>query len=68
LVNPWVSRMNSSANQISPIGHRRETLSRVAKISPNLAGCPRRLTKSRLGKSRPRPAASGREYAVNATV
>src|SRR5258708_4842389 len=24
LVNPWVSRMNSSANQIPPVSHRRE--------------------------------------------
>src|ERR1700726_1041971 len=32
-VNPWVSRMNSSANQISPISHRRDTPSRVANFS-----------------------------------
>jgi hypothetical protein len=34
LVNPWVSRMNSSANQISPISHRREALSRLAEFLP----------------------------------
>src|SRR5213595_3728019 len=29
LVNPWVSRMNSSAKQASPISHRREV--RIAR-------------------------------------
>jgi hypothetical protein len=38
LVNPWVSRMNSSANRISPIGLRKQP--RVADF-PNLPGAGR---------------------------
>src|SRR5882672_3164680 len=33
LVNPWVSRMNSSAKQTSPISPRRDVPSRVANFS-----------------------------------
>src|SRR6266404_6240073 len=61
LVNPWVSRMNSSANQISPVSHRREVISRLAiffltgRFSQNVLENPVR-------------AASGCEYAVNGPV
>jgi hypothetical protein len=48
--------MNSSAKQISPNGHRRET-SRVANFP--YSGSPDGL------KTVPEPAASGPEYAVN---
>src|SRR6266404_6759283 len=54
--------MNSSANQISPNSHRREVTSRVANFNS------RQVLPRRLGKSRPGPAASGREYAVNGPV
>jgi hypothetical protein len=33
LVNPWVSRMNSSAKQISPVSRLRE-IARARPISP----------------------------------
>src|SRR6266576_7233068 len=46
LVSPWVSRMNSSANQISPVSHRREVISRV-DFFPKPAGSPKTLGKSR---------------------
>src|SRR6202011_4292511 len=43
LVNPWVSRMNSSAKQISPISHRRDA-SRARPFLPR-----RQVLRGRLG-------------------
>src|SRR5258708_11899507 len=57
-VNPWVSRMNSSAKQISPISHHREVHSRVANFFLTSQVLPDVL-------ERPGSAASGPEYAVN---
>src|SRR5580698_5368665 len=53
LVNPWVSRMNSSVNQISPVGHYARN-----------AAARDHLFRSSGFASRPGPAASGAEYAV----
>src|SRR5258706_8139850 len=61
LVNPWVSRMNSSANQISPVSHRREVISRLDIFF--LTG---RFSQNTL--ENPVRAASCREYAVNGPV
>src|SRR5258705_13189669 len=60
LVNPWVSGMNSSANQISPVGHRREVIAAgyfflIGRFSQNAL-------------ENPVPTASGCEYAVNGLV
>src|SRR6266404_9546462 len=52
LVNPWVSRMISSANQISPVSHRRDVISRVAIFFKNRQVLPKRLGKSRPGRLR----------------
>src|SRR5450631_3669103 len=46
--------MNSSANQISPISHRRDVPSRVAKFLPTWQVFP-----DAFGKSRPRPPPAG---------
>jgi hypothetical protein len=59
LVNPWVSRMNSSAKQISPVSRRPRFRSRAANFS--LFGQALRDVLETV----PSPAASGPEYAVN---
>src|SRR5207253_1536229 len=54
LVNPWVSRMNSSAKQTSPISHRREVHSRVADYSFHRLVLPDVLERLRTGRLRGR--------------
>jgi hypothetical protein len=51
--------MNSSANQISPVSHRREVISRVPNFFPNRQVLPKHFLEN------PVRAASGCEYAVN---
>jgi hypothetical protein len=60
--------MNSSANQISPISHRREALSRPAEFLPTWQVFPDALVPRCLGKPRPRPAASGRNMPSTARI
>ena len=74
LLNPWVSRMNSSANQISPISQPRE-VARAWLIFPNRPVFAVRSLKPSLRRPafnvwffdvQSWAAASGPEYAVNA--
>jgi hypothetical protein len=54
--------MNSSANQISPVSHRREVISRVPNFFPNRRVLPKHFWKI------PSRTASACEYAVNGAV
>src|ERR1700744_2047090 len=70
LVNPWVSRMNSSANQISPISRHRDVPSRVTDLFVNRQvpqGAAKCTLEIRPGNPFP-DRRLGAEYAVNGEV